>query len=225
MDVNYNYDELWLIRAALDGGAGREQWVRNGRDLGRWFAQRDATLPRGSLTAHHVDSHDTYWWPRPGYKWRREQYGPGATAAMMAVFALSGGPYMTFVGGEVDIEEQVRAVHRLRAERDEFATGRSDYDSVHVDADDVYAVLRRSATATGLVLVNLKDRATTIRVSLDEGLVDPSDSITPNRLGGADISWHHSAGACEATVTLTPYQAVASPLTHASRQPLVMAHR
>jgi hypothetical protein len=213
MDVNYNYDELWLIRAALEGGAGREQWVRNGRELGRWFAQRDATLPRGSLTAHHVDSHDTYWWPRPGYKWRREQYGPGATAAMMAVFALSGGPYMTFVGGEVGIEDEVRAVNRLRVEHPEFARGRSDYDAVQVDDDHVYAVLRRSTTADGLLLVNLRDQETEIRVSLPAAIVGAGVSTTVDRLGGSDIRWRRAGATSEATVSMTPYQAIASPLS------------
>jgi hypothetical protein len=149
MDVAYNYDEQWLVRAVMESGAGKSHWIRNARELGQWFAWRDASLAPGSLTAHHLDSHDTFWWPEPGHKWRREQYGERAMAALMAVFALSGGPYMTFAGGEVGIEDDVRAVNSLRLSHTWFARGESKYDVVAADHDDVYAVLRESADGSG----------------------------------------------------------------------------
>jgi Alpha amylase, catalytic domain len=163
IDVTYNYDEQWLIPAVLGHGGGNG--VRNGRELAAWFRDRNAVLPPGSLIAHHVDSHDTYWWPLPGEKWRREQHGPAATKALLAVFALSGGTYMTYVGGETGIEDEVRRVHRLRAELPELRHGIADYDAVTVDHDAIYAVVRRTAERATVVLVNLSAEFVSCTVS------------------------------------------------------------
>ncbi|MQA05912.1 MAG: DUF3459 domain-containing protein [Streptosporangiales bacterium] len=163
MDVTYNYDEQRLIPAVLRPrtDAAADIGVRNGRELAGWLRDRDAVLPRGAVIAPHVDSHDTFWWPLPGEKWRREQYGVAATRALLAVFALSGGAYMTFVGGECDIEPEVRRVHRLRAELPEIRTGRADYDVVAADAAEVFAVARSAGGRFTLVLVNLSAEAVT----------------------------------------------------------------
>ena len=116
MDLSYNYDESWLPDAIFGrGGDHPPARVRNGRELAEWLRDRDRTLPTGSVTAHHIDSHDTFWWPLPSLKWRREQFGQAPATALMTAFALAGGPYMMFVGGEVGMEEEVRQVNRLRA--------------------------------------------------------------------------------------------------------------
>jgi glycosidase len=211
MDLNYNYDEQWLLRAVMTGGAGQSQWVRNAREMSEWLADRDATLPRGSLTAHHIDSHDTFWWPEPGSKWRREQYGVPATAALMSVFALSGEPYMTFVGGEVDIEEQVRAVHRLRRDHPEFAIGTTDRTSLRCSDDHVYAVLRRGTSGTSMLLVNLSDQHRSITVDLAPDALD-GPPHSRDLLGDMTLSWSSSNGRLSTAVELEPYQAVAVPL-------------
>ena len=211
MDVAYNYDEQWLVRAVMEDGAGKSHWIRNARELGQWFAWRDATLAPGSLTAHHLDSHDTFWWPEPGFKWRREQYGEPATAALMAVFALSGGPYMTFVGGEVGIEDAVRAVNSLRLSHPWFARGGSNYDAVGIDRDDVYAVLRESTEGSGLLLVNLSDQPVTASVNLQvegEPTVEAhhcADVLT----GGPESLWRLDEGLWTTVVGLGAFEAKA----------------
>lgn len=213
MDVAYNYDEQWLVRAVMERGSGKEHWIRNARELGQWFAQRDASIPKGSLTAHHLDSHDSFWWPEPGQKWRREQYGVPATAALMAVFCLSGGPFMTYVGGEEGIEEEVRAAATLRRERPNFSRGRSDHNAVTASHDDIYVVLRESVEGSGLLLVNLSDA----RVESTVWVVPQTESLegisTSDLLGGATIAWaRDSAGGWTTTVTLEPYQVAAYDL-------------
>jgi glycosidase len=189
MDLAYNYDEQFLVPAVIHRGAGKAHWVRNARELGRWLEVRDATLPLGSLTAHHLDSHDTFWWPEPGQKWRREQYGIPATAALMAVFCLSGGPFMTYVGGEVGIEDEVRAAAALRREHPNFASGRSDYRSVTAAHDDIYSVIRESAEGRGLLLVNLSDEPVSSLVTVaSDG--DAEDLPVPfDLLGGLEVDW------------------------------------
>lgn len=167
MDVNYNYDEQWLFGVVLGRAtATTGQDVRHARELARWLEQRDAWLPTGAVTAHHIDSHDTFWWPLPGGKWFRELFGIDATRAMTATFALSGGSFMLFVGGETGLEEDLPRIARLRDEHPELAVGFSAYTDVQVSADSVYAVVRRGPTGQCLVLVNLLDEPVSTKVSV-----------------------------------------------------------
>jgi glycosidase len=213
MDVAYNYDEQWLVRAVMERGSGKSHWIRNARELGHWFAQRDASLSTGTLTAHHLDSHDSFWWPEPGQKWRREQYGLPATAALMAVFCLSGGPYMTYVGGETGIESEVRAAARLRREHRNFARGRSDFAAVVASDDDVYAVVRESDDGSGLLLVNLSDVPVDSTVSVVAQGTSLSTLSTDDLLGASAVAWvRHGAGDWTTSISLLPYQAAAYDL-------------
>lgn len=159
MDVNYNYDEQWLIPAIMQQSVDAEPWlVADGADLRQWFADRDATLPDGAVTAHHIDSHDTFWWPLPGAKWRREQYGVPATRAWLAVFALCGGPFMSFVGAELGVEDLLIRINRLRSTHPAVRDGAGDFQRIGVDQRCVFSVVRRPAAAPpALVLVNLAD--------------------------------------------------------------------
>ena len=212
MDLAYNYDEQWLVRAVMEKGAGKSQWIRNARELGEWISLRDASLAVGSLTAHHLDSHDTFWWPEPGRKWRREQYGVPATAALMAVFALSGGAFMTYVGGEIGIEDDVRAVNELRKSHPWFARGESNYDSVRAENDDVYAVLRESPSGVGLLLINLSEEAIETLVTLNgrikESGREPKQASNLLR-AGRTVNWQYEAGSWQTTLRLNAFETVA----------------
>lgn len=160
MDVNYNYDELWLIPAVLapepDGPPSA-----TGADVARWMQDRNAVLPATALTAHHVDSHDTFWWPPPGRKWRREQYGLAPTRAWTWVMALCGGPFLMFTGGEQGFAEELRHVLTLRQERRELGDGSARFDAVSTDCPEVFALVRQHGRAASLVLVNLSEQAVT----------------------------------------------------------------
>lgn len=159
MDLNYNYDEHRPIAAVTEPVDPVPGWgLRHARDLAGWLRDRDAVLPAGSMTAHHIDSHDTFWWQLPGRKWRRERLGLDLTRALQAVFQLSGGAYMMFVGGETGLEDDLRVLHRLRRTRPELASGTCDYAAVELETDDVFAVVRATADSSCLVLVNMSDR-------------------------------------------------------------------
>jgi len=177
MDITYNYDEHWLIHPVLRPDtslAANPPGIRHARDLAMWFRDKEALLPAGAMTARHIDSHDTFWWPLPGFKWRREQYGLPATRALLATWALIGGVYMTFVGGETDLEPEVRRVTRLRHEVPEIRHGRADYDAVHADDDRIFAVARVLGDRVTLVLVNLSNSPVTTTITLDHELVGPA---------------------------------------------------
>lgn len=110
MDLNYNYDEQWLV-TALANPLSRTPWgVTSGKQIAEWFHDRDALLPKGSLTAHHLDSHDTFWWPTWGNKWRREQFGLQMTRMLYVIFGSLPGPFMLFVGGETEIDDLIREI-------------------------------------------------------------------------------------------------------------------
>jgi hypothetical protein len=182
MDMNYNYDELWLIPAVMAPEPAGPPAL-SGADVARWMDERDATLPADALTAHHSDSHDTFWRPRPGRKWRREQLGVPAARAWMHVMALCGGAFLMFTGGEQEIEDALRRTLRLRQERAELAHGAARFDAVSTDPNEVFAVVRELDGVATLVLVNLSERQLTTTCTLAPWLEArrPADYYTPAR--------------------------------------------
>lgn len=155
-DATYNYDEHWLVEALLaDPHPHRDRLVRNARELARWLHDRDAATPPGATIVHHIDSHDSIWWRLPGEQFRRERFGREAAVALLAVFALAGGAFMTFMGGEEGIEDDLRRAHDLRRRLPAIADGTVDYASATAASDDVLAVLRESRDGAALVAVNL----------------------------------------------------------------------
>ena len=155
-DATYNYDEHWLIEALLgEPHPYRDRLVRNARELARWLHDRDAATPPGATIVHHIDSHDSIWWRLPGAQFRRERFGREAAVALLAIFALAGGAFMTFMGGEEDIEEELRRAHDLRRRLPAIADGTVDYASARASSDEVFAVLRESVDCAALVAVNL----------------------------------------------------------------------
>jgi glycosidase len=169
MDLTYNYDEQWLVRAITAKENRRDHWIRNARELVEWLAHRDRSLPFNAMTAHHIDSHDTFWWPSPGRKWRRNQYGESRTAALMAIFALRGEPYMTFVGGEEGIEAEVAAVNSARLKYPVLATGQVIHDALDVSDDHIYAILLRSQDHEAIIAVNTVDTPINVMIQAPDG--------------------------------------------------------
>ena len=148
MDITYNYDEHWLFHSVLRPDFALKKnslGICNARELAIWFRDKESVLPQGAITARHIDSHDTFWWPLPGFKWRREQYGLSATKAILAIWSMIGGAFMTFVGGETGLEDEIRRMNRLRKELPEARLGRADYEAVQVSDDRIFAVARCSA--------------------------------------------------------------------------------
>lgn len=208
MDLNYNYDEQWLFSVLEPEIDSRDQGVRNAKDLAHWLRDRDLVLPQGSMTAHHIDSHDTFWWPLPGEKWLRDRYGADGAAALLGTFALSGGPFMMFVGGEQEIEDHLRQVNRLRDARPELAVGRSDYDALTLADDTVYGVVRIGVKRS-LVLVNLSSRAVRTSCSVvvtesagtEDGPVQVADLFQDELLAAT-----RAGGVWSADLDFRPYQ-------------------
>lgn len=159
MDVNYNYDEQWLV-SALMAGNHQKRGVRNGKDFMIWLQDRDDFLPVGSHTAHHIDSHDTFWWPQWGKKWRREQYSIEAVKALAASFLALDGPYMMFTGGEEGVQKELSELLNFRnRHKDHWSTrGVFDLDS---DPTGALVIVKRDVDGSELVwMVNTSAKET-----------------------------------------------------------------
>ena len=162
MDLNYNYDEQWLVTAVSKPLEARSWGVRSGRGLARWIEDRDAFLPRGAMTAHHIDSHDTFWWPSWGAKWRREQFSVAHTQLLTLIFMSLPGPFMMFIGGELGIEEILKTINAVKRETRDWQTLEIEWLNDPSIPEDVFGITRRSADLEITTLVNLGDAPQTV---------------------------------------------------------------
>jgi glycosidase len=163
MDLNYNYDEQWLVTAVLRPEGGKPWAVHDARGLARWVQDRDALLPHGALTAHHIDSHDTFWWPSWGSKWRREQFSLHEVKLLSLIFMALPGPYMMFTGGETGIEALLTAFNDLKRRTRNWAGLNVTWLNGDAIPKDVFGILRGDTHDEVITLVNLGANA----VSLD----------------------------------------------------------
>jgi glycosidase len=159
MDLNYNYDEQWLVTAIMHPGDARPWGVTSAKGVARWIQDRDAFLPRGALTAHHIDSHDTFWWPSWGSKWRREQFALEDVRLLTVMFMAMPGPYMLFVGGEEGVDDVLRAVNTLKRQTPGWAEGEIVWLTGAGVPESVFGILRRSRDNEVVLLVNLGEAA------------------------------------------------------------------
>lgn len=154
MDLNYNYDEQWLVTALAKPEQAAPRSVRTAREFAQWIQDRDAFLPPGSLTAHHIDSHDTFWWPAWGAKWRREQFSLSAVRALTAAFTALDGPTMMFTGGEEGIEDVLSAFNGSRRRFQHVWDRPATF--LLGGGDNLLHVLRRTVDGSSVeILVNL----------------------------------------------------------------------
>ena len=157
MDLNYNYDEQWLV-TALANPETRKLWgIKSAKDLASWIHDRDSMLPRGSMTAHHIDSHDTFWWPTWGSKWRREQFGIEYVRLLTLMFALLPGPFMMFIGGEEGIEDLLPEIASIKKNRI-WTDGAPHWWLSSYTPDDIFGLTHHSQDKAISLLVNFSER-------------------------------------------------------------------
>jgi hypothetical protein len=120
----------------------------------KWIEDRDEFLPQGSHTAHHIDSHDTFWWPQWGKKWRREQYSIDATEALAAIFLSLDGPYMMFTGGEEGIEGRLEEILQFRNSNPDAWKSRGQFDTNADGSGKLIIVKRHSQSGSIVSIVN-----------------------------------------------------------------------
>jgi Alpha amylase, catalytic domain len=154
MDLNYNYDEQWLLTALANPESATAWGVSTGKGLARWMRDRDAVLPHGSLTAHHIDSHDTFWWPSWGKKWRREQFTMDQVRLLTVIFGGLPGPMMMFSGGEVGIEDLLPALAELKR-GDVWRYGAVSWWDGDDTPENVFGITRTLGTAAVSLVANV----------------------------------------------------------------------
>ena len=164
MDLNYNYDEQWLVTAIASSDSRRSVGIRNGRELARWMSDRDQLLPRGSMTAHHIDSHDTFWWPSWGIKWRREQFGLEMTRLLTCIFGSLPGPFMMFIGGEVGIDQLLPKISKLKLS-EAYQYGETRWWDSDSTPEELFGITYQNFNKSKTMLVNTSQKAVNIPLS------------------------------------------------------------
>jgi len=195
MDLNYNYDEQWLVTAICDAKARTPWGIANAKDLAGWFESRNAMLPRGSVTAHHIDSHDTFWWPSWGKKWRREQFTLPQVKLLTMVFATLPGPFMMFSGGEIGIEELLPQISKTKQLLLNGEDGISWWTEEWIPGD-VFLQSRNASGKVVIVAANFGDQTQTIN--------DPRFGSAASILVSAGEQSIHSEG----SLCLPPFSGV-----------------
>jgi hypothetical protein len=178
------------------------------------FHDFDATLPPGSATAHFIDCHDTIWWRLPGDLWRREQIGLPATKALVAIYGLRGGGYLTCAGAELGVEDELRRMLDLRATHPEIGSGAADYASVSSANDDIYAVLRRDNERATLVAVNTAEHPVSTEINIDRAAMESATGLDvvdlwndeQLRMPGDDDTKRVSGATVALNLSFDPYQ-------------------
>ena len=195
MDLNYNYDEQWLVTAICHAKARTPWGIANAKDLAGWFESRNAMLPRGSVTAHHIDSHDTFWWPSWGKKWRREQFTLPQVKLLTMVFATLPGPFMMFSGGEIGIEELLPQISKTKQLLLNGEDGISWWTEEWIPGD-VFLQSRNASGKVVIVAANFGDQTQTIN--------DPRFGSAASILVSAGEQSIHSEG----SLCLPPFSGV-----------------
>jgi glycosidase len=162
MDLNYNYDEQWLVTAISEPSAQSAWGVRGAKDLATWVQERNRFLPNGSLTAHHIDSHDTFWWPSWGKKWRREQFDITKVRLLTLIFGSLPGPFMMFSGGEIGIEDLLPKLAKVKRSKI-WLTGEINWWTKATDPDGLFAISRKLDKEVSASLVNFTDKELVVK--------------------------------------------------------------
>ena len=157
MDLNYNYDEQWLVTALANPDSRKSWGIQSAKDLASWICDRDSVLPRGSMTAHHIDSHDTFWWPSWGTKWRREQFGLQFVRLLTSIFGLLPGPFMMFIGGEEGIEDLLPKIAEIKS-ISAWTNGTPHWWLSSYTPDDVFGLTQHHEKSAISLLVNVSER-------------------------------------------------------------------
>jgi hypothetical protein len=109
------------------------------------------------LTAHHIDSHDTFWWPSWGKKWRREQFDITKVKLLTLIFGSLPGPFMMFSGGEIGIEELLPKLAKVKRSKI-WVTGELIWWTNSNVPDGIFAILRKLDSRVSATLVNFTDQ-------------------------------------------------------------------
>ena len=185
MDLNYNYDEQWLVTALVNPQSRKPWGISSAKDLASWIYDRDAMLPRGSMTAHHIDSHDTFWWPSWGTKWRREQFGLQFVRLLTSMFGLLPGPFMMFIGGEEGIEDLLPKIARIKSS-DVWSLGEPHWWLSSYTPEEVFGLTHHHESKAISLLVNASERVSrfdseipmeSVKVLLQEGNFASSGNV------------------------------------------------
>lgn len=185
-DVNYSYDELTMMEQLLAWNRKSPKWpgwdsAAETEAVGQnpvtafqfrvWLERRRLSMPRGSVTIHQVDSHDSFWWLPWEYKFRREQFGVEGYRALLFMLATIDGGLMQYPTGEEGSEEFMKRVFALR-QLPEISQGSCDYLRVQVSDEAIFAASWEAPSGWAVPLTNFGPRSSNVRVSFPAAQFD-----------------------------------------------------
>jgi hypothetical protein len=182
MDLTYNYDAEWLSGSIMGvvskrGYAGariHDGRKINAREVASWLHYKRLSLPPNSMTVHHLDSHDTFWWGELA-QFRHEAFGVKAARALFAMFALIDGGIMNYVGAEKGSEGFYRDILLLRRHEKTLRYGLCDYLAVQSDCEMLLSLLRTHEGEHALPLINLGDQIMLARLNIPVDRISKSE--------------------------------------------------
>ncbi len=172
-DMVYNYDVQWLFSSLLTPisprGFAYTLAVATERitaaDVGPWLEQQRLSKPKGAMTVHHLDSHDSNEWGGLA-QYRREAFGEQASKALFGFCCSLGGPLMMFQGAEDGAEgfytQMLRLVNELPALRD----GSIDFTAITASDVNVFVPLRLYGRHTVVPVIHFADCSIQVTLSL-----------------------------------------------------------
>jgi hypothetical protein len=151
------------------------------------------------LTAHHIDSHDTFWWPSWGKKWRREQFDITKVKLLTLIFGSLPGPFMMFTGGEIGIEQLLPQLARAKRSKI-WLTGEIAWWTHESVPDGLFAISRKLDNRVNASIVNFSDQELTVKnddgfrlksvlVHISESIVVDASQIKVPPLSGAVVEF------------------------------------
>jgi hypothetical protein len=133
------------------------------------------------MTAHHIDSHDTFWWPSWGIKWRREQFGLKMTQILTCIFGALPGPFMMFVGGEEGIESILPKIADFK-QSEEYKFGENSWWVEDSCPEELFGITYKlKGKATSLVV---NPSSSTVKLSLNSW---KTSAVQEHLVGSATI--------------------------------------
>lgn len=172
-DLTYNYDENWLLQAAVSPIASDYRgWdsllsqPMTARQIKRWLRRKSLLQPQDAFerVVRHVDSHDSFEWGSLS-QFSRNAFGVHAARALFAAMCMLKGGVLAFVGAERGSEDFYTAVLGLR-ETVEFTEGELDLTASRASRTDVLDLAHVHPEGVLLVAVRLGDEPESVDVEL-----------------------------------------------------------
>ena len=212
-EYRYNYDYHWLYpslcrvvdprgMAPMVHNYGSENTM-SWADAALWCAENAAIQPRGVVTMHQVDSHDSAEWSGyVGGQFNREAFGGACYEVLFTLAALLGGGMMALYTSYEGHEAYVSVVLKLRLNAPVFRYGDCRHTALSADDRKTACLFWTHEGDAAMFVGNLADEGKTVTVRLERGAYPADVSVRLRDMISGDALGDFAAGALEEGVML-----------------------